>query len=124
LEIIAEFDRPACTAKRFGLNLRTSADEKQKTVAYFDVASGEMGTTGLIHNGGHSGPACVAAGEPVRMHILLDRSVMEFFINGRAVTERMFPDASSLGVDVFAEGGEVKLRSIDLWELRSIWGGR
>ena len=112
LEIVASFDRVGCTAKRFGVNLRTSADGKQKSVAYFDVASGDMGTAGLIHNGGHRGPACVAAGEPVCTDVLLDRSVMESFINGRVVTQRMFPDPSSLGVDAFAEGGEVKLRSI------------
>jgi beta-fructofuranosidase len=123
LEIIATFDRVGCTAKQFGLNLRMSADGKQKTVVYFDAASGNMGTAGMIHNGGHRGPAGLAPGEPVRMHVLLDRSVLEFFINGRAVTERVFPDPSSLSVDVFAEGGKVELRSIDVWEMRSIWGG-
>jgi hypothetical protein len=46
-----------------------SADGKQKTVAYFDVASGDMGTVGLIHHGGHRGPAGLALGEPVRMHV-------------------------------------------------------
>jgi sucrose-6-phosphate hydrolase SacC (GH32 family) len=100
-----------------------SADGKHKTVAYFDMASGDMGTAGLIHNGGHRGPAGLAPGEPVRMHVLLDRSVLESFTNGRAVTERMFPDPLSLGVDVFAEGGKVRLRSIDVWEMRSIWEG-
>jgi beta-fructofuranosidase len=123
LEVMATFDRVGCTAKRFGLSLRMSADGKQKTVAYFDVASGDMGTVGLIHNGGHRGPAGLTPCEPVRMHVLLDRSVLEFFINGHAVTERMFPDPSSLGVDLFTEGGTVKLRSIDIWEMRSTWGG-
>jgi beta-fructofuranosidase len=123
LEIVARFDRTGCTAKRFGLHLRTSADGKQKSVAWFDALSGNMGTAGLIHNGGHSGPTGLAAGESVCMHVLLDRSVMEFFINGRVVTERVFSDPSSLGVDVFAEGGDVRLRSIDVWELRSIWDG-
>jgi hypothetical protein len=35
----------------------------------------------------------------------------------------MFPDPSSLGMDVFAEDGKAELPSIDVWEMRSTWGG-
>ena len=55
------------------------------------------------------------------MHIFLDRSIVEIYINGSAQTARLFPASEALGLEVFSEGGEAKLKSLDVWEMKSIW---
>jgi beta-fructofuranosidase len=51
----------------------------------------------------------------------LDRSVVEIFANDRTcLTGRIYPTlADSLGVDLFAGGGTVKLTSMDIWKMGS-----
>jgi fructan beta-fructosidase len=37
------------------------------------------------------------------------------------ITGQIFPDPSSAGVDVFAEGGTATLDHMQTWQLKSIW---
>jgi sucrose-6-phosphate hydrolase SacC (GH32 family) len=62
-------------------------------------------------------------GEPLRLHIFVDRSVVEVFANGRVcATSRVYPSrADSLEVALFAEGGMAEARRIDIWSVESIW---
>jgi sucrose-6-phosphate hydrolase SacC (GH32 family) len=55
----------------------------------------------------------------IGLHIFVDRSSVEVFGNdGRLVmTERIFPDPASLGLELFADGGEVALASLDVYQL-------
>jgi len=55
------------------------------------------------------------------MHIFLDRSVLEFFVAGRTVTERFYPDHRGRLLDAFAEDGKVTLRSLDIWNMNTCW---
>jgi sucrose-6-phosphate hydrolase SacC (GH32 family) len=57
----------------------------------------------------------------VTLRIFLDRSILEVYCGGAALTGRTFCDPEAAGVDLFAEGGSVRLRALDLWEMRSIW---
>ena len=63
------------------------------------------------------------AGEPVRLQVFVDRSVVEVFVNGRiCYTTRIYPTCpDSQGVGVFARGGAARLNSLDVWTMRSIW---
>jgi beta-fructofuranosidase len=63
-------------------------------------------------------------GEPVTLHIFLDRSVIELFTDdGRTLlTGRIYPTlAESLGVALFSHGGSTRLLALDIWTMRSIW---
>jgi sucrose-6-phosphate hydrolase SacC (GH32 family) len=62
-------------------------------------------------------------GEPLRLQIFVDRSVVEVFANGRVcATSRVYPSrADSLGIALFAEGGAAEARSIDIWEVGTMW---
>jgi len=62
-------------------------------------------------------------GEPLRLHIFVDRSVVEVFANGRVcTTSRVYPSRiDSLEVALFAEGGAAEARTIDIWRMASIW---
>ena len=65
-------------------------------------------------------------GEPLRLRIYLDASVIETFANGRAsLTDRVYPSsAESLGIGFFAKGGTARLRSLTLWDLAPISNDR
>jgi beta-fructofuranosidase len=73
----------------------------------------------------HVAPLTLGPDEPLRLHIFLDRSVLEVFANERvSITSRIYPTRpDSLGVALLAERGNAQLRHLDAWQLRSIWTG-
>jgi beta-fructofuranosidase len=68
-------------------------------------------------------PFELAGGEPLRLRIFVDRSIVEVFANGRqCLTVRAYPEREdSAGVSVFARGGPARLVSLDCWQMRSVW---
>ena len=69
-------------------------------------------------------PVTLTPGATLRLHIFLDRSVIEVFINDgiRTIASRIYPTRpDSLGVSLYSRGGEVQLISMDVWEMASIW---
>ncbi len=61
---------------------------------------------------------------PVRLHVFIDRSVIEVFVDDRAVLSgRCYPARpEEMGVALWAEGGEVGVMSLAGWGMGSIWG--
>lgn len=57
------------------------------------------------------------------LHIFHDKSVIEVFVNGgRAVsTQVVMPNLENQHIALTSKGGTTKLRSADLWTLKSIW---
>ena len=55
----------------------------------------------------------------VKLHIFLDRSVLEVFINDglQSVTRVVYPGQRKLGVHVFADDGTAIVKSLKAWEL-------
>jgi fructan beta-fructosidase len=55
----------------------------------------------------------------VRLHIFVDRASMEVFANeGQVVlTDQIFPCAENNGLEVFSDGGETQLNSLDIYSL-------
>jgi len=124
IEIQARFDSTNATATRFGIEVRRSRDGKERTIVYYEPRTDSFGIDGLVSRRPGSpgrGSAGRRPGEPVELRIFLDRSVIEVFVNGRAITERMFPSPESRGIEVFAEGGRIRLESVDIWEMAPIW---
>lgn len=64
-------------------------------------------------------PVYIPEGEPVRLHIFIDRSVVEVFVNGRqCVAARVYPSRpDSVGVVVRAVGSPALLKSLTAWEM-------
>jgi len=54
-----------------------------------------------------------------------DRSVVEVFANRRqALAVRLYPGrADSTGISLRAQGSDTVVRSLDVWEMRSVWEG-
>ena len=70
-------------------------------------------------------PIYLARGEPLKLRIFIDQSVVEVFTNERqCVAVRVYlghPD--STGISLRAQGAEALLHSLDLWQMRSIYDG-
>jgi beta-fructofuranosidase len=114
LELIAELLPGDATA--FGLKLRSSGDGSNAITLRY--------SGGTLNVAGTEVPVNVGDGTKLlKLHIFLDRTVMEVFINdGRqAVTRVEYPGEEDLGIGVFAEGGKATLKSLDVWQMKSIW---
>jgi len=107
-------------ARRFGVKLRVSPDGRKFTRIYFDTKALTFGVDGQSLKRGWQG-SYLKPRQDVTMHIFLDRSIIEIYINGNARTVRTFPAADALGLEIFSEGGEAKLKSLDVWEMKSMW---
>ena len=70
-----------------------------------------------------SAPLLVEPGEPLRLRVFVDRSVVEVFANGRqCIAARVYPGRKdSTGVSVTARGQETVLLSASCWQMKSIY---
>jgi beta-fructofuranosidase len=61
----------------------------------------------------------------LRLHVFLDRSVIEVFANDvTCLTERVYPTRpDSQGLRLGVSRGAARVRSLQVWELASIWNG-
>ena len=68
-------------------------------------------------------PAGTVHGESgsVTLRIFVDRTILEVYCGGAALTDRLYPDASATGVDLYAEGGLAHVRTVSVWPLRGTW---
>jgi len=59
----------------------------------------------------------------VKLHIFLDRSSVEVFVDeGEVVlTDRMYPSPGSDGIELYSKEGQGKVLSLSIWKLGSIW---
>ncbi|WP_216587609.1 glycoside hydrolase family 32 protein [Streptomyces brasiliscabiei] len=113
-------------AERFGLKVRTGAAGEETVIGY-DTTTQELYVdrthSGAVDfNGTFPGVQTAplkAENGKIRMRILVDWSSVEVFGGeGEAViTDQIFPDPASQGVQVFAENGSVKLDKATVWHL-------
>lgn len=130
--------RPGETG-RCGVHVLRSPDGEERTSIVYDAAAGRLivdfsrasldtgiGYGSFIMGGGENplvtaqeAPFRLEPGEPLRLRIFVDRSIVEVFANGRqCVTQRVYPTRSdSKGVTVFAEGAPAVLESLDAWTM-------
>jgi sucrose-6-phosphate hydrolase SacC (GH32 family) len=127
------------SAKRFGVKVRCSPDGAEETAIWCDFSAGTLAIdfakssldTSLVYRtfvmkGGDNpavtkqvSPFVLAAGEPLRLRVFLDRSIVEVFANRRqCVTQRIYPTrADSVEVVLVSEGGECDVESLSAWEM-------
>ena len=127
-EIRAEF--VPGSASRFGLKVLTGSNGDETVVGY-DAAAGEVyidrTKSGNASFSGsfaarHAAPLPVRDGK-VKLRVIVDRSSVTVFAgeNEVVLTDQVFPDPSSTGMAVFADGGNAQLRKLTVWPLKSIW---
>nr|AGZ94060.1 levanase [Streptomyces sp. MMG1612] len=115
-------------ADRFGLKVRTGANGEETVIGY-DTTTQELYVdrtrSGAVDfnstfPGVQTAPLKAENGK-IKLRILVDWSSVEVFGgNGEAaITDQIFPDPASQGVQVFAENGSVKLDKAVVWHLDS-----
>ncbi len=67
-------------------------------------------------------PVVLDEGEPLKLRVFVDRSVVEVFVNGRqALAVRVYPSREdSAGVSLCSRGSSALLKSLDAWRMESI----
>jgi beta-fructofuranosidase len=70
-----------------------------------------------------TGPVFLEPDEPLKLRVFVDRSVVEVFVNGKqCLAVRVYPGREdSVGVSLRAQGQDAVLRSLDAWQMRSIY---
>lgn len=123
LEIQVRFEPQ--TALEFGLKLRVG--KGQETLVGYDALRQELyvdrqnaGQADFNPQfAGRHGAALNAGKDSIDLHIFLDRSSVEVFADGGRVvlTDLIFPDPQSAGLELFSEGGAVRVEALDVWSL-------
>ena len=69
---------------------------------------------------GQEAPFELKPGEPLRLRIFIDHSILEVFANGRqCLTQRIWPTRDdSTGVAVFSRSGAIRVRSAEAWNMQ------
>jgi len=122
-EIMIEFALDA--AREFGIKVRKGANEE--TLIGYDAQTQEM-FVDRIRSGDSAfsdkftgiqrAPLAPEQGK-IKLHIFMDSCSVEVFGNdGRAViSDLIFPDPQSVGVEFFSSAGETRLNALDIWAL-------
>ncbi len=127
LELLVEWD--ISDAAQVGLKFRASPDGEEETLLTYDRATGDLvldrTRTTLdpeAHRYEQRAPLHLAEGETLKLHIFLDRSVVEIFANDYiALTARVYPTrADSVGLALVASGGAARVVSVDVWEVAGV----
>ncbi len=117
------------TAKSFGVNVRTGNGER--TVIGYDVAGEQLyldrTQSGQV-NFNSSFPSVKRVAVPVRdgkvsLQIYVDWSSVEIFADGGrvAITDQIFPSATSDGIQLFSTGGEAVVDNLEVSAMSSVW---
>lgn len=114
-EILAEIELGA--AKQVALELRASEDFTTASRIVFDVENKKL------HVGAFDVDFELLEDEDVlRIHSFVDRGIVETFVNRRECgTVRPYNDLNHQSMRLTAEGGAARIRSVDVWEVGSIW---
>lgn len=128
LEIDVTFEPAKATA--FGLHVRRSPDGEECTTLLFEPGAGRFSVQRArsslspdVHREAIIAPYRPAPEEKVRLHVFLDGSVLELFINKRrAASTRIYPlRRDSVGLELFATGGTARAERVEVWEMGPIW---
>jgi beta-fructofuranosidase len=101
-------------ARAVGLRLRCPGEGGKGVPVTFDGKQLDVA--------GRKAPLTLGPDEKtLRLHVFLDRSVLEVYANGRACLACVIhPDRDALGVEAFAHGGAARVHW-QAWELGSAW---
>lgn len=115
----------AVDAGQYGVKVCCSPDGEEQTRVYYDAATKKLTidtSRSSLAEGAKSvegGPLGLKAGEPLKLRVFVDKSVVEVFANDRqAVMRRIYPSRpDSLGVRLFSNGAPARVRTIEAWDV-------
>ncbi|WHX47927.1 GH32 C-terminal domain-containing protein [Paenibacillus woosongensis] len=127
LEIQVELE--PVRASQLGIKVRCTPDGEEETLLYYDFNEARLlvdRTKTTLHPGekckGIQGGKLELLGENLKLHIYLDRSMVEAYANGlKSLTTRVYPTRrDSLGLEIWGDG-ELIVKSMEVWDMQSIW---
>lgn len=115
------------TAQQIGFKFKKG--NGQSTVLTYDVNAAALlldrSNSGALTNNGafatiKSAPMPLDS-QRIQLHILVDHSSIEIFAQkGQiAMTNLIFPDSSSNGMEIFTTGGDAQVLAMDVWQLEN-----
>jgi len=116
-------------AKEVGLKVLQTPDGREYTVIRFTadqkvtIDTSHSSLKKLRPRKPETAPLVLGKDEPLDLRIFIDRTIVEVFANERqCVSLRVYPTRHTARyVSVFSEGGDAKLLSLDVWQMRSVW---
>ncbi|WP_370872456.1 GH32 C-terminal domain-containing protein [Paenibacillus zeirhizosphaerae] len=117
------------SARQFGIKVRCTPDGKEETLLYYDAIQSMLlvdRTKTTLHPGercgGIQGGKLELPDENLKLHLYLDRSMVEAYANGlKSLTTRVYPSRKdALGLEIWGDG-ELTVKSLDIWEMQAIW---
>ncbi|UMR38044.1 GH32 C-terminal domain-containing protein [Paenibacillus polymyxa] len=128
LEIVMEIDPRE--AQKFGLKVRRSEKGQEETLIYYDKKNGTFNVDRTkssidpdVRVDGIQGGYVDLKGENLKLHIFLDRSVIEAFANyKKKLTTRVYVGRyDSLGLQIWADG-DINIKSMQVWDMNALTG--
>jgi len=112
-------------AKQFGVKVCCSPGGEEETLVFYDAAEKKLkvDTRNSSRREGpkkvEAGPFELGPGEPLRLRVFVDKSVVEVFANDRqAVARRIYPSREdSVGVTLFSKGGPTGVPRLEAWDM-------
>ncbi|MBD3174677.1 MAG: glycosyl hydrolase family 32 domain protein [Armatimonadia bacterium] len=134
MEIIAEIDVGDSPMVEMRV-LRSPGNEEYTRIAFYpnrgfhgqSLVSLDTSYSSSLHDvrsrAPETGPLSIPPGELLRLRVFVDRSVVEVFVNERqCVAARVYPGREdSLGVSFRSQGTASTLKSVDAWQMDSIY---
>ncbi|MBY0011729.1 GH32 C-terminal domain-containing protein [Paenibacillus typhae] len=127
LEIQLEMERGS--AAQLGIKVRCTPDGEEETLLYYDWKE-FMLLADRTKTSQHPEERCRGiqggkldlSGENLKLHLYLDRSMVEAYANGlKSLTTRVYPGRKeALGLRLWGDG-ECLVKSMEIWEMKSIW---
>ncbi|WP_440131308.1 GH32 C-terminal domain-containing protein [Paenibacillus xylanexedens] len=127
LEIQVELEPGS--ASQLGIKVRCTPDGEEETLLFYDLNEAKLlvdRTKTTLHPGercnGVQGGQLELLGENLKLHIYLDRSMVEAYANGlKSLTTRVYPSRKdALGLEIWGDG-EPLVKSMEIWDMQSIW---
>ncbi|WP_100406880.1 glycoside hydrolase family 32 protein [Bacillus solitudinis] len=128
-EIVAEIEN--LSAVEFGFKVRKSSLNKEETIVGYNFNKEELfinrensGENSFSEEfSGRHAVKLTSSKESIRLHLFIDKSSVELFFNDGEVvmTDLIFPKEDSKELELYVIDGEVKVISLEVYSLRSIW---
>lgn len=136
IEIIAELD--GTKAEEIGFEVFSDARGSQKTKIGYDTVKNEVfvdrnestthdfkteKSTYYQDKGRYAAPVSTLNGKRVKLHLFLDHSTVEVFVNDgeQVINSIVFPDMDSDFIKAYTKGGTGKILNMEVYDMQSIW---
>lgn len=122
LEIKAVFDLTNCNSQSVGLRIRGVNQEETVLTYYLDKQTLTLNCSksGKVEDDARN--TILRKNQELSLRIFIDRSSIEVFANEgqTTMTSRIYPTENRLGIELFADSGDAKIKELTYWKLKDI----